>query len=169
MKLLFFTSILAHCCAFTPNIFLNGPVGPNLVAQSVPVHIAYKYMKKYQILEIVVDGPPSVCSELDSVREMLRSPTNKDLQASFLMAEDPYEHLFTIVYRMNDKFPKVYTVEALVRTPNNKNSISVTEMEKMLKQMCDNRKGHLQMHGIKRFAGGKYHKEKYLESQFEQE
>lgn len=166
--LLYIMTLIVSTCAFVPqipNAFLNGKVGKNLVVQSVPRHIAYKYMKKYQILEIVVDGPSSVCSELNSARELLRSP-RKDLHVSFLMAEEPYEHLFTIVYRMNDKFPKVYSIEGLIRTPNNVNNISVTQVERMLKQMCDNRKGLLQMQNIKMWAGGKYKTEKYLENQF---
>ena len=148
-----------------PNVFLNGKINQKLCVYYVPRDIGYKYLKKYQILEIATDGPVSVCAELDSARELLRSP-RKDLHVSFLMSEDPYEHLFTIIYRISKTFPRVYSVEGLTRTPNNHNSISVTEVERMLKQMCNNRKGFLQTQGLKYWAGGKYKVEKYLENQF---
>lgn len=160
-------SIITHVESFIPGIALNGPINDQLRLFSVPRTTAFKCVKKYQLEEVYKNSPRGICSELDEARELLRSPIRTNDHVSFLMTNDN-EHLFTIIYRMNNRFPKVYTVEAIIRTPESdktKCTIHTLEVERMLMQMCEDRMGFLQFQNIKLWAGGKYKMEMYLEKQ----
>ena len=70
---------------------------------------------------------------------------------------------------MNDRFPKCYTVEAIVRNhtfePFN-GSLTVVELERVLNQMVKDRRGHLQLQPLRSWAGGRYMRELLFEKQF---
>ena len=153
--------------AFTPTVYLNGPLSSGVNVQSIPNHIAYKYMKRYQIDELKRDSPKHICLELNNARELLRGPDCADYHVSFVMSlrdENPNpEHLYTLIYTMNDKFPRIYTVEALVRTPSSSLSVSVVDIETILNQMCVDRRGYIQYHPLNLWVGGRYAKELSLE------
>lgn len=162
-------SFLGTVNSFTPSVFLTGPVGSELIMQGVPRSIAYKYVKKCQLEELENDSPAHICKELDDAREMLRSSSRVEDNVSFLVSKTSESHLFTILYRMSDKFPKIYTVDAVVRQPDSYNSMSSCDLERMLHQMVKDRKGHLQVHPLRTWSDGRYFKESRLERQFEME
>ena len=147
--------------AFVPNILLNGPVGGKITSYSVPKSISYKYIKKYEIEEIKKDSPMYICRELSETREKLRSNNTKNEHVTFFMDNETNKHLFTIIYRMNEKLPTVYTVESIVKTPDI--TFRTNDIRIIIEQMCNDRKGFLQIRDISR----KYKAELYLENQLD--
>jgi len=163
MKLILFSLFFKYVVSFTPNILLNGPIGEKMHSFSMPRSVAYNFMKMYEIEEIIKDSPGYICNELSCARERLRCPFRDDEHVSFFVLDDK-EHLFTVLYRISKSFPIVYTVESIIRTPDKE--FKSSDMNMILEQMCNDRKGFLQFQEIKRWSDGRYVKESYLEKQF---
>ncbi len=169
ISFLFSIFIIPIVQAFVPNVYLNGPAGPDMNVFSVPRSIGFKYIQRSQIDAIKKDEHRSICSELDEAREILRDYSRGDLHVSFLTPKGSNDEiLYTVVYKMSDRFPKVYTIEALVRG-NGKSNVSSLDVVTILDQMIHSRKGFLQLHQLKRWAHGKYLIESNLEKSFTME
>ena len=156
--ILFFIQ-LSSC--FVPNVLLNGPIGEKIKSYSVPRSISYKCIKKYEIQEIIKDSPTEICKELSSTRELLRDPFRKNNNISFFMTNDNKEHLFTVIYRISESLPTIYTIESILRTPGV--DFKSNDIYTVLEQMCNDRRGFLQMQNLKTWSNGRYNKESYLE------
>ncbi len=152
---------LSFC--FVPSVLLNGPIGEKINSYSVPRSISYNYIKRYEIQEIIKDSPSHICKELSNARELLRDPTRKNDKVSFFMTNDNKEHLFSVIYRTSEKFPTVYTIESVIRTPET--DFKSKDIYTILEQMCNDRRGFIQMQGLKTWANGRYLKESYIEKQ----
>jgi len=162
MKFFILSIFLGITYAFTPNILLNGPVGERMTAYSVPKSISYKYIKKYEIEQIQKDSPVHICNELRDVKEKLRSDNN-NINVSFFM-DNESKHIFTIIYRLRtQKLPIIYNIETILRTPGVK--MKSNDIQCILKQMVNDRKGYIQLQELKRWSNGKYNIENYLENQ----
>lgn len=155
--------------AFTPSIALSGPVGNDLKMHAVPRSIAYKYIRRTHVEYIQKDFPKSILDEMNDARELLRDPKTSDWRVSFMVPNSTKQNLFMVLYRMNSRFPKCYTVEAVVRDhsiePGN-GSMTMLELERTLNQMVRERRGHLQIHSLRSWAGGRYMKELEVERKF---
>lgn len=162
----FFFSTLTRVSSFTPVSPLGGNISKDLTLLPVTRSMAFSKIKEYQMRSIFRNDPMNICSELNDAREMMRSPDGKDDYVSFLISNRNREHLYTIVYRVNDTMPYIYTIKAIVRTPEKYDSVNIIEIERMLDQLCKIKRGYLQLFNMKTWAGGKYRVEKYLEEQF---
>lgn len=155
--------------SFTPTPVLNGPVGEHLNMRSIPRSMAYKYIRKTQIDYIRQDCSKSILDEMNDAREMLRDPRTKDWHVSLMMPANTGYNTFMVIYRMNNRFPKCYTVEAVVRNhaiePGH-GSMSILDLSEVLNQMMVERRGHLQTHPLKTWARGRYMKELEVEKKF---
>lgn len=166
---IFIFSIITRVSSFNPNILvppLGGKVSEDLTLLPVSKSMAFSKIKEYQMRSISRNDPMNICSELNDAREMIRSPIGKDDYASFLISNRNREHLYTILYRVNDTIPYIYTIKAIIRTPEEYDSVNIIDIERMLDQLCKNKRGYLQLFNMKTWANGKYRIEKYLEDQF---
>jgi len=141
--ILFFIN-LSSC--FVPNVLLNGPIGEKIKSYSIPRSISYKCIKKYEIQEIIKDSPTEICKELSNTRELLRDPFRKNDYISFFMTNDNKEHLFTVIYRISESLPTIYTIESILRTPGV--DFKSNDIYTVLEQMCNDRRGFLQMQNL---------------------
>lgn len=157
--------ILPFSNSFTPTHILSGPAGKNLNVFAVPNKIGYQYIQRCQIESIRKNDPTGICSELDNAREMLRGKNKEKLHVSFLTEKNADVNLFTIIYRMSNSLPIVYTVEAVVRN-NESPSVSSLSVLTILDQMVTDRKGHIQLHPLKKWSQGRYINEMYMDKQF---
>lgn len=155
--------------SFTPTPVLSGPVGEHLRLKAIPRSIAYKYIRGTQIEYIKQDCSRAILDEMNDAREILRDPKSKDWHVSVVLPNATNRNTFMIMYRMNNKFPACYTVEAVIRNhviePGN-GSMSVMELQNILDQMMKQRRGHLQLYPLNTWAGGRYLKELELEKKF---
>ena len=126
----------------------------------MPRSVSYKYIKKYEIQEIVKDSPAYICKELGNARELLRDPFRIHDNVSFFMTNDN-KLLFTVIYRKSESLPTIYTIEYVIRTPDV--DFKSNDIYTILEQMCNDRRGFLQIQGLKRWSNGRYNKESYLE------
>lgn len=164
---LLFVGILLRVSSFTPTSILSGPVGPDLSLFAVPRSVAFKYLKKCQIEQIRKDAPMHIIQELNDAREMTRSVKYSKSHYSFLVPNNSKnKNLFTIIYRMTEKFPVIYTIEAIVREPDSIETISTLQLESILSQTVVDRKGYLQIHNLGTWASGRYKNEIRMERQF---
>lgn len=157
--------ILPFSNSFTPNHILSGSVGKNLNVFAVPNKIGFQYIQRCQIESIRKNDPIGICSELDNTRELLRGEHKEKLHVSFLKEKNSEINLFTIIYRMSEGLPIVYTVEAVVRN-NDFPGVSSLSVLTILDQMVTDRKGHLQLYPLKKWSSGRYINEMYIEKQF---
>lgn len=162
-SVLFFSVSLVK--AFVPNVFLNGPCGSELNLWSVPKSVAFKYIQRIQIQSIKDNDHRTICRELDDARELLRDSSNQELHVSFLTPKNTDENLFTVVYRMSDNFPKIYTIECLIRNHNSP-SVSSMDMLTIIDQFVYDRRGHIQLYPLKTWSSGRYIIESNLEKSF---
>ena len=144
---------------------MSGPAGKNLNVFAVPNRIGFQYIQRCQIEAIKKNLPKDICSELDSARELIRGEVKEKLHVSFLTAKNADKNLFTIIYRMSDRIPKVYTIEALFRGEEEP-TVSSLQILTILDQMVTDRKGHLQIYPLKKWSGGRYINEMTIEKQF---
>jgi len=161
LKLLFLPLVIS----FTPSHILSGPAGKNLNVFAVPNKIGFQYIQRCQIEAIKKNRPKDICSELNNSRELIRGEGKEKLHVSFLTAKNADKNLFTIIYRMSDTLPKVYTIEALFRGEEEP-LISSLDILTILDQMVTDRKGHLQIYPLKKWSGGRYMNEMHIEKQF---
>lgn len=155
--------------SFTPTPILSGPMGEHLTLKAIPRSIAYKYIRGTQIEYIKQDCSRAILDEMNDARELLRDPKSKDWHVSVVIPKSTNKNTFMVVYRMNNRFPACYTVEALIRNhviePGN-GSMSVMDLQNILDQMVKNRRGHLQIYPLKTWARGRYLKELEVEKRF---
>lgn len=166
-SLLFLALSFTMCNGFTPIVPIpfTGPVGTGLDLIPASKSMAYSKIKELQIRELRKNSPKSICDELNDAREIIRSPDRKNDMVSFLISNKK-DLLYSIIYRVSDKIPFVYTIEAIVRNPDSKDTINILDLEIILKQQVEDTRSYLQIFNLKSWANGKYHKEKYLEEQF---
>lgn len=164
-----FVSFVSSVLSFTPTPILSGPVGENLRLKAIPRSIAYKYIRGTQIEYIKQDCSRAILDEMNDAREILRDPKSEDWHVSVVLPNATNRNTFMIMYRMNNKFPACYTVEAIIRNhviePGN-GSMSVMDLQIILDQMMKERRGHLQLYPLNTWAGGRYLKELELEKKF---
>jgi len=166
--LLFFLGIIGGK-SFVPTSVLSGPAGPDMSMFAVPKTVAFKYLKKCHIEQIQKDAPKQVIQEFHDAREITRDFKKTNSHFSFLVPKDMKdENLFTIVYRMTETFPVIYTIEAIIREPNSSAHISTLALESILNQMIVDRKGFMQIHELGTWSSGRYKKEMMMERQFQQ-
>jgi len=159
IKILF---IIHSSHSFVPPL-LSGNVGIGLDLLSVPKSFGYSKIKQDQIKVLKNNEPEYICSEFNEARKMIRSE-QETTYVSFLLGE---KHLiYTIIYRISSKMPFVYTIESVIRSTDTDRYVSIIDMETILRQQCEDKRGYLQTFNLKTWANGKYHKEKYLEKQF---
>jgi len=144
----------------TPPI-LHGPVGPDLRLVAVSRPKAFDHIKHCQLQQLGQNAPEHVCRELDLARELLRDPAKKDFRAAFLVPRLSRQILFTIVYRVRERRPNVYTLEAIVREPGY--DVRSSDLQLVVRQLVADNRGFLQSYPLKTWAHGKYVKELYLE------
>ena len=161
MRYLILLYFIKLTSCFVPNVLLNGPIGEKIKSYSVSRSVSYKCIKKYEIQEIIKDSPTDICKELSNARELLRDPFRTHDNVSFFMTHDNKEHLFTVIYRKSESLPTIYTIESVVRTPGV--DFKSNDIYTILEQMCNDRRGFLQIQGLKRWSNGRYNKESYLE------
>lgn len=147
---------------------LTGNVGIGLDLLAVPKKIGYSKIKQDQIKVLKNNEPEYICSEFNEARKMIRlEEENTNTYVSFLVCEKK-ELVYSIIYRVNSKFPFIYTIKSIIRSPDNDNiHVSILDVETILRQQCEDKRGYLQTFHLKTWANGKYHKEKYLEKQFQ--
>lgn len=167
MKLSFIFSLLIIPIvqAFVPNVYLSGTISESLRAFAIPKSVAFKYIQRCQIEAIKNNKHVHICSELDSAREILRDPTKQDYHASFITPKKSGDVLFTVIYRMSDTFPTLYTLEALIRN-HERPIVSSDEMLTILNQMIKCRRGIIQLYPLKQWMDGRYIKESKFERSF---
>lgn len=161
---LFFVLVGANTIASlgtTPRV-LHGPVGPDLRIVSVSRRSAFNHIKNCQLQQLNRNAPPHVLNELDVARERLRDPVNNDEHVAFLSPRLSDQVLFTIVYRIRERRPNVYTLEAIVREPESE--IRSSDVQHVVRQIVARNMGFLQSYPLKTWARGKYVNESYLES-----
>ena len=144
-----------------PPPILNGPVGPHLRIISTSRRSAFNHIKKCQLQQLDQNAPAHICRELDVAREMLRDPGKKDEHAAFLAPRLSNQVLFTIVYRVHERRPNVYTLEAIVREPDS--NVRSSDVQHVVRQLVADNMGFLQSYPLKTWAHGKYMTEAYLE------
>lgn len=131
--------------------------------------MAYKYIRGTQIEYIKQDCSKAILDEMNDARELLRDPSTKDWHVSLLVPNPTNRNTFMVLYRMNNRFPACYTIEAVIRNhaiePRN-GSMSVMDLQKILEQTIRERMGHLQLYPLKTWAGGRYMKELEVEKLF---
>lgn len=110
---LFAASLVVRVEALYAPPILNGPVGPDLRIVAVPRTKAFNHIKKCQVEQLGQNAPAHICGELDVARELLRDPSKKDYRAAFLAPHLSNQILFTIVYRVRERRPNVYTPRLL--------------------------------------------------------
>ena len=155
--------------SFTPTPILSGPVGEHLNLKAIPRSMAYKYIRSTQIEYIKQDCSRAILDEMNDARELLRDPVTKDWHVSIVLPNNTNRIIFMILYRMNNRFPACYTIEAVIRNhaiePGN-GSMSVMDLQNILDQMMKQRRGHLQSYPLNTWAGGRYMKELEIEKRF---
>jgi len=147
-----------------PPPILNGPVGTNLRIMAVSRLSAFNHIKDCQLQQLSHNAPEHICRELDVARELLRDPTRNDEHAAFLSPRHSDQILFTIVYRVRERRPNVYTLEAIVREPGY--DVRSSDLQHVVRQLVADNRGFLQSYPLKTWAHGKYMKESYLEKLF---
>ncbi|CAM9158403.1 unnamed protein product [Ectocarpus sp. 12 AP-2014] len=140
---------------------LHGPVGPDLRIVAVPRVRAFNHIKKCQLHQLDQNAPAHICSELDVARELLRDPLKTEYRAAFLAPRLSSQILFTKVYRVRERRPSVYTLEAIVREPGF--DVRSSDLQHVVHQLVADKSGFLQSYPLKTWARGKYAKESYLE------
>lgn len=140
---------------------LHGPVGPDLRIVAVSRAKAFDHIKLCQVEQLGQNAPAHVCRELDVARELLRDPSKKEFKAAFLVPRVSRQILFTIVYRVRERRPNVYTLEAVVREPGY--DVRSSDLQHVLHQLVADKRGFLQSYPLKTWARGKYFKESSLE------
>lgn len=158
---LFAASLVVRVGALYAPPILNGPVGPDLRIVAVPRTKAFNHIKKCQVEQLGQNAPAHICGELDVARELLRDPSKKDYRAAFLAPRLSNQILFTIVYRVRERRPNVYTLEAIVREPGY--DVRSNDLQHVVRQLVADNSGFLQSYPLKTWARGKYVKESYLE------
>lgn len=148
----------------TSHHILHGPVGPDLRIVAVSRTSAFNHIKKCQLQQLSQNAPAHICRELDVARELLRDPMKKNEHAAFLAPRLSNQILFTIVYRVRESRPSVYTLEAIVREPDS--NVRASEVQHVVRQLVADNVGFLQMYPLKTWARGKYVTEAYLENVF---
>ena len=160
---------MPHVYSFTPTPILSGPVGEHLQMKAIPRPMAYKYIRGTHIDFIKQDCSRSILDEMNDARELLRDPSTKDWHVSLLVPKPTNRNTFMILYRMNNRFPACYTVEAVIRNhvlePGH-GSMSMMDLSTILDQMSRNRRGFLQLYPLNTWAGGRYLKELEIEKKF---
>lgn len=156
--ILFF--LVGKVSAFKPPV-LDGFVGPDLRIVSVSRRSAFNHIKQCQLTQLGRNAPPHICRELDVAREMLRDPSRDDEHAAFLSPRLSNQVLFTIVYRIRERRPHVYTLEAIVREPES--DIRSSDVQHVVHQIVAQNTGFLQLYPLKSWASGRYAQESYLE------
>lgn len=144
-----------------PPPVLHGPVGHDLRIVSVSRRSAFNHIKRCQLQQLNRNAPPHICRELDVARERLRDPCKSDEHAAFLSPRLSDQVLFTIVYRVRERRPSVYTLEAIVREPDSE--IRSSDVQHVVRQIVAHNMGFLQSYPLKTWARGKYANESYLE------
>lgn len=139
-----------------PPPILHGPVGPDLRIISTSRRSAFNHMKKCQLQQLSQNAPAHICRELDVARELLRDPLKKGVHTAFLAPRLSNQILFTIVYRVRERRPNVYTLEAIVNVPS-------SDLQHVVRQLVADNMGFLQSYPLKTWAHGKYVTEAYLE------
>jgi hypothetical protein len=143
---------------------LNGPVGPDLRIMAASRRSAFNHIKLIQLQQLSRNAPAHICQELDVARELLRDPARNDEHAAFLAPRHSDQILFTIVYRVRERRPNVYTLEAIVREPGY--DMRSTDVQHVVRQLVADNRGFYQSYPLKTWAHGKYAKESYLEKLF---
>ena len=152
-------------CLQHPPPILHGPVGPDLRIMAVSRRSAFNHIKKCQLHQLSRNAPAHVCRELDVARELLRDPEKKDEHAAFLAPRLSNQILFTIVYRVRERRPNVYTLEAIVREPDS--TVRSSDVQHVVRQLVAENMGFFQSYPLKTWAHGKYVTETYLENLFD--
>lgn len=165
------SQVLDFVQSFTPSVVLSGPVGRDLQMHAIPRSMAYRYLKVVQVDYIKKDCTKSILDEVNEARELLRDPKTGDWNVSLMVpnSHGSRENLFMVMYRTNNRFPTCYTVEAVVRNHAigpGEGSITILDLERSLNQMVRDRRGHLQIHSLRSWAGGRYMKELEIEKKF---
>lgn len=158
--------IAAFCAALrqSPPPTLNGPVGRDLRVMAVPRASAFDHIKHCQIQQLGRNAPAHICRELDVARELLRDPGRTECQTAFLFPRRSDQVLFTIVYRVRDVYPRVYTIEAVIREPGH--DVRSSDLQDVIRQLVVDNRGFLQAYPLKTWARGKYFIESSLEKRF---
>lgn len=151
-------------CLQVQPLILNGPVGPDLRIMAVSRLSAFNHIKFTQLKQLSHNAPEHICRELDVARELLRDPARQNEHAAFLARRYSNQILFTIVYRVRERRPSVYTLEAIIREPGY--DVRSSDLEHVVRQLVANNSGFLQSYPLKTWARGKYVKESYLEKLF---
>ena len=160
-----FGSTTTTTCLQHPPPILHGPVGPDLRIMAVSRRSAFNHIKKCQLHQLSQNAPAHVCRELDVARELLRDPAKKDEHAAFLAPRLSNQILFTIVYRVRERRPNVYTLEAIVREPDS--NVRSSDVQHVVRQLVAENMGFFQSYPLKTWAHGKYVTETYLENLFD--
>lgn len=153
------SALMRGDCLSSP--ILHGPVGPNLRIVAVSRAKAFDHIKQCQLAQLGQNAPAHVCGELDVARELLRDPAKQDFRAAFLVPRLSRQILFTIVYRVRERRPNVYTLEAVVREPGY--DVRSSDLQHVVHQLVADKRGYLQSYPLKTWARGKYCKESCLE------
>ena len=140
---------------------LSGPVGPDFRIVAASRRSAFNHIKFIQLQQVKHDAPAHICRELDLARELLRDPARNEECVAFLASRHSDQILFTIIYRVCDRLPSVYTLEAIVREPGY--DVCSSDLQHALRQLVAENRGFLQSYPLKIWSGGRYFKESFLE------
>lgn len=115
---------------------------------------AFHHIKQCQLSQLGQNAPAHICSELDLARELHRDPAKKDFLAAFLVPGLSRQILFTTVYRVRERRPNLYTLEAIVREPGY--DVRSSDLQQVVHQLVADNRGFSQSYPLKTWACGKY-------------
>lgn len=133
---------------------LKGVFGRCYEMRPVTCGMASKHVQKLEAEALDNRLPAFVAAELSRALELLSCSESDEILVTFIQEQDCLEPDYIVMYRKTDNTPTVYTIDALLATKDAQFSINV--VERMLRQFCDENRGHLQMYPLKRWCGGRY-------------
>jgi hypothetical protein len=149
---------------------LTGTIAPGVQLLHGSCTSGYGYFKHKQLVYISNDFNEEAISETQTARVWCRAHLNDDSCGVSFVQEDVQEGQFSfmLLYRENSKFPRIVTIEGMIRNPEiNTSDMSSLQLYKLLRRHCKHRNCYLQMNSLKVWDNGKLLKRMRFESNFE--
>ena len=164
--MLYNLSLLSLLFLFRPVYSFYGAIGKTHVMRNIPNHIAYGMLKIEEINSISKNVPAPILDEIHDAREMCRSSEGIRVAMLYNLTEKAPD--YTILYRTCEKLSyTVYTVEAMLINRDKNEIFSMSNVNDILKDFCQEHMSYLQIHPLKHWATGRYHRGILLERSLE--
>ena len=146
---------------------LQSNIGSDYKLININRNLAYKYLQQQQIECIKADLPIDMLYEFCEAKEYIKFEANKHFISIIKNNNTNKTCDYIIIYRRSNKYPIIFSIEAIIKIPCSSNNIHITEVFTILQKVSKDTGCYIQTQDLNIWHKGKVVKQLLLERSYD--